>query len=235
VTQPNAADAAGADLGASQAQLIGDSLRAVRREAQGVIEDLLFDLGRHAIWMRITRPAFLLDQCSDAADLKGPPDLVEGVAVVAHQLAGLRYVAEFLGQLQQGEFSLGTLRERSYLGTPDSSRCGSHESTPETRVAAPGIYSVGCRAGISQLSENNKNSSRRRCASPESRPIGIGGFLADSADNSLALPLVIVLMTSEHFAKGLTERLSGQVGRREVVRSIAFPRRCAEQLLDRPD
>jgi hypothetical protein len=109
--------------------------------------------------VRIARAALLLDQCGRAADLEGAAHLVEAVAVIAHQLASLRDIAELLGQLQQGQFSLGTLRERSHLGTPDSSWCGNHGSIPETRVAAPGINSIRCQAGISQLSENNKSSS----------------------------------------------------------------------------
>jgi len=60
--------------------------------------------------------AFLFDQGSDAADLEGTTNLVEGVAVITHYLAGLGHVAEFFGQLQQGQFPLGTLRERSHLG-----------------------------------------------------------------------------------------------------------------------
>jgi hypothetical protein len=38
VTQPNAAYAAGVDLGACQAQFIGVLLRAMRRKAQGIVE-----------------------------------------------------------------------------------------------------------------------------------------------------------------------------------------------------
>jgi len=116
----HAAHAARADLGAGQTQLIGDALRAVRREGQGVVEDLLLDLGRDPVRVRMPRSALLLDEGGHAADLEGPAHLVEGVAVVAHDLAGLRHVAELLGRLQQGQLPLGTLRQRGHLGSPDS-------------------------------------------------------------------------------------------------------------------
>src|SRR5215470_866464 len=59
--------------------------------------------------MRSSRSAALLDQGVDAADLEGTPDLVEAVAVVTHEAAGLRDVAELFGQAQQRELSPGTL------------------------------------------------------------------------------------------------------------------------------
>lgn len=72
VTAPYAADTARTDLGAGQAQLVGDALRAVCREAQRVVEDLLLDLGRHAVRMRMPWSALLFDERSHAADLEGP-------------------------------------------------------------------------------------------------------------------------------------------------------------------
>ncbi len=59
--------------------------------------------------MRVSGAAALLDEGGDAADLEGLLDLVEGVAVVAHDLAGPGDVAQFLGQLQQRQLTLGTL------------------------------------------------------------------------------------------------------------------------------
>lgn len=56
--------------------------------------------------MRQLRSALLLDQARDAADLEGATNLVKGIAVIAHDLAGLRHVAELLGQLQQRQFLL---------------------------------------------------------------------------------------------------------------------------------
>ena len=39
--------------------------------------------------------------CRFTAGLKGTADFVERIAVVAHDLASLRHVAEFLGELKQ--------------------------------------------------------------------------------------------------------------------------------------
>jgi hypothetical protein len=46
-----------------------------------------------------------------ATDLEGALDLVERVAVVAHDAAGLGAVAQFLGQVEQGQLPSGTLRQ----------------------------------------------------------------------------------------------------------------------------
>lgn len=44
MAQPHAPDATGADFGAGQTQLVGDALSTMGGEAQGVVQDLLFDL-----------------------------------------------------------------------------------------------------------------------------------------------------------------------------------------------
>ena len=46
---------------------------------------------------------------SNASHLEGTLHFIEGVSVVAHEAAGLGDVAEFFGQLQQGELSSDTL------------------------------------------------------------------------------------------------------------------------------
>lgn len=76
-------------LGAGQAQLVGDTLRAVRWESQGVVEDLLLDLGCDPVRMRMPQSALLFYEGGHPADLEGPAHLVEGVAAVAHDLTGL--------------------------------------------------------------------------------------------------------------------------------------------------
>ncbi len=48
------------------------------------------------------------------ADREGAAHLIEGVAVVAHDLAGLGDVTEFLGQLQYRDLPLGVLGECSF-------------------------------------------------------------------------------------------------------------------------
>jgi hypothetical protein len=87
--------------------------------------------------MWIARTPALFDESCDATDLEGTFDFVEGVAVIAHELAGFGDVAELLGELQQGQFSLGTLGERSHLGTPDSWSFAITNLSRNTRVAAP--------------------------------------------------------------------------------------------------
>jgi hypothetical protein len=46
--------------------------------------------------------------------IKGATNLVERVAVIAHELASFRDVAELFSELQQRQFSLGTLSKRSH-------------------------------------------------------------------------------------------------------------------------
>ena len=109
VTLPDAAHARLADLNALQAQLVGDELRTLGGMGQAEVEDDLFDLGRDPVGVWPARAATLFDQGGDSAGLEGALDLVERVTVVAHDLARLGDVAEFLGQLQQRELALGTL------------------------------------------------------------------------------------------------------------------------------
>jgi len=68
--------------------------------------------------MGIARAAALLDEGGHAAGLEGLPNLVERVAVEAHDLGRLGDVAEFLGQLQQGPLALDTLGKSSNVGSP---------------------------------------------------------------------------------------------------------------------
>ena len=76
-----------------------------------------------AVGVGMARSAAALHQAGDAAHLEGAPGLVERVTVVAHDLAGLGNVAQFLGQLQQdslrlvlcGSVVIESLR-RSWLG-----------------------------------------------------------------------------------------------------------------------
>jgi hypothetical protein len=105
------ADARRADGQALQAELVGDALGAVGGVVEAVGEDPGLDLRADAVRMGPAGPAALLDQGLDAADLEGAADLVEGVAVVAHQPAGLGDIAELLGKLEQRELPSGTLRQ----------------------------------------------------------------------------------------------------------------------------
>src|SRR5690606_39512456 len=89
VTLPYPAHPRRADLDPLQAQLVGDELRASGGMGQAEVEDGRLDLGRDPVRVRPTRAAALLDQGSDAAGLEGALDLVERIAVVAHDLARL--------------------------------------------------------------------------------------------------------------------------------------------------
>jgi hypothetical protein len=65
-----------------------------------LLENLLFDLRRDTIGVRLTGTALFLKQCVDTTNLESAADLVERVSVVAHELTGLRNVAEFLGEIE---------------------------------------------------------------------------------------------------------------------------------------
>jgi hypothetical protein len=101
VAQPHTAHAGRRDLHALQPQLVADALGAVGGALQAVVEDLGLDLGGQAIGMRAAGATAVIDEGGHAAGLEGAPHFVEGVAVIAHDLAGPGDVAEFLGQLQQ--------------------------------------------------------------------------------------------------------------------------------------
>lgn len=106
VAQPDAAHARGRDFDAGQPQVVGDALGAVGRPGQAMGQPPFLDLRGDPV--RVGAAA-LFDQGGDAPRLEGPTDLVEGVAVVAHDLAGTGNIAEFVGQLQQGQLAFGTL------------------------------------------------------------------------------------------------------------------------------
>ena len=84
---------------------------------EGVVEDLVLDLVRRRGWGadRAGR-GFCSIRAADAADLERALDLVERVAVVAHDLAGLGDVAELVGELQQRQLPSGTLWQGGHLG-----------------------------------------------------------------------------------------------------------------------
>jgi hypothetical protein len=65
---------------------------------------------------RVSRPALVFDEISHPTGLERAAHLVEGVAVIAHDLARLGDVAKLLGQLQQRQLAFGTLRQSSNSG-----------------------------------------------------------------------------------------------------------------------
>ena len=109
VAEPDAPDAARADVHVVEAQLVRHVLRPSRRLVEREVEDSVLNVGSDTIRVRVARAALLLDERGDAADLEGALHLVERIAVVAHQLAGLRDVAELLSELQQGQLPSGTV------------------------------------------------------------------------------------------------------------------------------
>jgi hypothetical protein len=64
--------------------------------------------------VRLAGATALRDQCTHATHLEGAVDLVERGAVVAHDLAGVAGVVQFLDKLQQGKLAFGTLGESGY-------------------------------------------------------------------------------------------------------------------------
>ena len=99
------------------AELVAPSYLAERRLLEREADDRLFDLrGRPVPQIRL--PAELLDQCLDAALLDRLLVPVERVAGVAHDLAGLRHVAELLGPPQQANLVFGHRSMCTHLGVP---------------------------------------------------------------------------------------------------------------------
>lgn len=110
VAQPHPAHARRGDFNPAQTQLVGYALGAVRWPRQAVVEDLGLDLGAHAVGVRAARPAPALHEPSHPAGLEGAAYLVEGIAVIAHDLAGAGNIAQFVSQLQQRQFPFDTVR-----------------------------------------------------------------------------------------------------------------------------
>jgi len=102
---PHAAHAAGRDLDALQSQLLLDARRAVAGMGERVIEDGRLDLRGDAIGMRALGTGQPIDQAVGAVGLEVAADLVELLARVAHQLAGLGDVVEVARQLEQRELA----------------------------------------------------------------------------------------------------------------------------------
>src|SRR5262249_44377879 len=140
VAEPHPADAGWAHRQALQPELVGDALGAVGGVGQGVGEDPRLDLGAHAIGVGTTRPAPLLDEGLDAADLEGAADLIERVAMVAHETAGLGDVAELLGKLQQRELASGTLGQGGHSRPSWMMGCLSNSHSIQGAGWSPSVF-----------------------------------------------------------------------------------------------
>src|SRR5262249_1010813 len=109
--------------------------------------DQILDLLRDTVGVRTARTAPLLDQPGRAAHLERPLDLVERVAVVAHDLAGLGDVAELRGELEQGELPSGTLWQGSHrVSSMGSGLFSDSQSTPGRTGWLPLCRTSGVRA-----------------------------------------------------------------------------------------
>jgi hypothetical protein len=86
--------------------------------------------------MRVFGSTFVFDERGDASDLEGASDFVEGVAMVAHDVAGFGHVAELLGEFEQGQFPSGTLGRGGHLGSSSVIGGWRFQFTSEDRVAA---------------------------------------------------------------------------------------------------
>jgi hypothetical protein len=86
--------------------------------------------------MGVFGSALVLDEGGDAADLEGASDFVEGVPMIAHDLAGFGHVAELLGEFEQGQFPSGTLGRGGHLGSSSVIGGWRFQFTSEDRVAA---------------------------------------------------------------------------------------------------
>jgi hypothetical protein len=114
---PDAPHAGGRDQEVPFAQLVAHPHLAQGRLLQGQSHDRFLDLRRGPI-PQVRLPAGLLEQRLDAALLNRLLVAIEGVAREAHDLAGLRHVAELLGQPQQADLVLDDFWVCTHLGVP---------------------------------------------------------------------------------------------------------------------
>lgn len=101
VALPDPAHAAGRDLDAAQYQLLRHPQRTVAGMFERMVEDRLLDLGRHPVRVRALGAGQPVEQPVGAIGLEVAADLIELLARIAHQLAGVGDVAEVGGELQQ--------------------------------------------------------------------------------------------------------------------------------------
>lgn len=117
---PDPAHHAGGDLDALQHQLLRyphlrDPHRPVARMGQRVIEDGGLDRLGQPVGMWSARPGQPIDQTGRAVSLEVAADLVELLAAVADQLAGLGHITEVRCQLQQAQLAACYLLFRGHV------------------------------------------------------------------------------------------------------------------------
>jgi hypothetical protein len=74
VAQPDAPDAGRTHRQALEAELVGDTLSAMRRMVKAIGQDSRLDLGTDPVRVRTARTATLLDERLHATDLEGAAD-----------------------------------------------------------------------------------------------------------------------------------------------------------------
>jgi hypothetical protein len=105
VAFPDAADAAGGDADLAQGEFVGDAQAAVCGEIEGVLEDGVLNVLGQAVGMGFLGTGQAVEQALGAEGLEVPSDLVELLAGVTHDLAGLGYVVEFSGEFEEAELA----------------------------------------------------------------------------------------------------------------------------------
>ena len=106
VPEPDPAYTRWTHVHAPEAQLARDARAAPGRPFQAQSQYLLLDLWSQSLRIRVFRSTFLLHEGGDASGLKGAAHPIERLAVVAHDIAGLRYTAEFFDELKQQQSAL---------------------------------------------------------------------------------------------------------------------------------
>ena len=101
VPEPEPVHARVTHVHAPEAQLARDALRAPGGPFQAQSQYLLLNLQGPVVRRRAFRSTFFLHWSGGASGFQGPTHVVERLAVIAHDMAGLRYAAEFFAELKQ--------------------------------------------------------------------------------------------------------------------------------------
>ena len=101
VTFPDTPDPAGGDVDFAQGEFLGDAEAAVCGPVEAVLEDCVLDLLGESVGMGFSGARKPVDEAFGAEGLEVAADLVELLSGVSHELAGLGYVVEFVGQFKQ--------------------------------------------------------------------------------------------------------------------------------------
>ena len=116
VTFPDASDATGGDVDFAQGEFLGDAKAAVCGPVEAVLEDCVLDLLGESVGMGVSGARKPVDEAFGAEGLKVAADLVELLSGVSHELAGLGYIVEFVGQFEQAELASGDLDFSGHVG-----------------------------------------------------------------------------------------------------------------------